>query len=191
MSVKKNIRVFAENADKTILRIDKLELRTQQLKQNVNLVRKIGIPLGLLGIAADCYYHGTFSPSWASIMGTFTGVTVYLVCKEMIKEDQRRVGKKLNHLIETFDEDFAGFKVIAMFIMENLLENSEQLHKEIFRNYIINIHNSHEKLMEIKTTMNPLEMSTRIQETKSKFETLRQNFRNMLTSYENVERSNL
>lgn len=186
--VKKNIKNFASIADKTVQKLNKIDIQFQQTKRTANNVKKFAIPFGLLGFAADCLYHRSFSFSFPSIMSTFTGITVYLVCRNIISVRESERGKKIDQFIETFDEEFAGFKVIAMYLMEDFLRNSPQSHKEIFRNYILNIHNSHARLMEIKKGSELSTDSTFI-ETRENFIIARDNAERMVQSYESVEQT--
>lgn len=157
-------------------------MKTGKLKKQTNIVQTAGIGFGVAGILGDILVNKSFTFSWMSIMGSFTGVSIFLVCKEILKENMRTERRKLDRIIEGFDEEFAGFQEIAQYLMNTFLRDATTSERETFKSYILNIHFAHEELIKIRDDMKANEVSL-MKETVDNFNVLKENFGNLYNSY--------
>lgn len=182
MSLRRTLNSSYKSLEEILIQLDKIKTRTEILRKKTRIVETTGIGIGLAGIAGDVLVNKSFTFSWISIMGTFTGVSIYLVCKEILKENARKERRKLDRIIEGFDEDFAGFREIAQYLMNTFLKDASNEDREVFKKYILNIHFAHERLLEIRNDMKITERSL-TSETAENFVVLKENFGNLYNSY--------
>jgi hypothetical protein len=187
----RNIISLASKCDEIVERLNKIDSELKRFQKADEKMRKIAMSLGILGVAGDCLYalfHQTSKPSdlpWSSLIGICSGLTLYVTSKNVVRIKSTARSRELNNSILSFDSDFQGFKVIAMFIMEDYLRDAPESHRQIFRDYILNIHNSFESLSKIPERDVSCDDPT-YQEALENFKIISDNARQMAQSYESI-----
>lgn len=182
MSLRRTFNNSFRNLQETLVELDKIKTRAEYLRRKIKIVQNAGIGIGLAGIIGDLLVNRSITFSWMTVVGSFTGVSIYLVCKDILRDNNKTECKKLDMIIEGFDEDFAGFREIAQFLMNTFLKDASSSEREVFKNYILNIHFAHETLMQIRSDMKSTKRSA-LSETIENFHVLKMNFGNLYNSY--------
>lgn len=182
MSLRRTFNNTYRNLQESLVELDKIKMRTEYLRRKAIIFQNAGIGLGLAGLIGDSLANKSLTFSWMTAVGSFTGLSIYLLSKNILNENNKKECKKLDRIIEGFDEDFAGFREIAQFLMHVFLKDASSSERDVFKNYILNIHFAHEKLMEIRTNMKSTRESA-LSETTENFNVLKLNFGNLYNSY--------